>query len=664
MSKKTYVLQNPYVVVGLAAAFLLGGCATVEVVPLSASEVVEKSQADRKLAQSEVEPIKDAISLEEAIARALKYNLDRRTRSMEESLALGQLDVSKFDMLPKLLATIGYRHRSEYSMTRAIDSITGAPSLANPSISSDKQSTTQDLGLSWSLLDFGLSYYAAKQNADRVLIAAERRRKAMHLLMQDVRAAFWRAASAQRLRADVRAATVAAEDALVDARKAEEERLRSPLDSLRYQRQVLENLRLLEAIDQELATAKTDLASLINAPLSADLKVLEPSYALSAAMLNVPVGSLESIAIENNADLREQFYNTRIAAEETRRILLRLFPNLNLNYTLKRDDDRFLIHQGWNEAGAQLSYNFLGLFSIPAQMRLADAGVALADQRRMATQLGVLAQVHIARLQYASTMQQFARADEIWKVDDKINQHVGAREKAETQSKLDKVGSHTTAILSQLRRYQALAQANAAASKLQATLGMEPEVGDVGETSLAELQTSIGAALRAWEEGRLPGGAAVPQQRSEVPQPTPALSQAVETPAAEPPAKPVLTQQPVDSVAKALSEPSEALVRSRISGWLASWAAKDAKSYRAYYAAAQDVSEINKRVERWTRSGDISVAAEDIRVTAVETDRVRTQFRQHYRSAIYRDSVVKVLDWTLENGRWVISAEAAQAAGS
>jgi outer membrane protein TolC len=439
------------------------------------------------MAAAEVEPIRGPISLEEAIARALKYNLDRRTKMMEEALALSQLDVSRYDMLPKVVAAAGYTARSEYPITRSEDSVTGAPSLANPSISSDRQHLVGDLGLTWNLLDFGVSYLNAKQNADRVLVAAERRRKAMHLLIQDVRTAFWRAAGAQKLRNDVRAAIALAEEALTDARQAETERVRSPLDSLRYQRQVLENVRLLEAIDHDLATAQVELAHLINAPLSLDLRVAEPGDSLSRVLLEMPVERMEETAILRNADLREQFYGARIAREESEKILLRMFPNLSFNFNLRYDSDRFLVHHRWNEAGTQLSYSLLNLLSYPAQKRLAEAGVALADQRRIATQMAVLAQVHVARLQYASAYQQFLRADSIYGVDDRINKIIGAGERAQVQSKLDRVSSNTTTILSLLRRYQALALAHAAASKLQATMGAEPPVPSVQESSLQEL---------------------------------------------------------------------------------------------------------------------------------------------------------------------------------
>jgi outer membrane protein TolC len=487
----------------IGAAAVLAGCANVVPKPVTASEIVAQAGKDRQVAAADIEPIRGPVSLEEAIARALKYNLERRTRMMEEALAVNQLDVSEYDMLPRVVASAGYFDRSEYATTRAIDSVTGAPSLANPSISSDRTHRVLDLGLSWNILDFGLSYFNAKQNADRVLIASERRRKAMHVLIQDVRTAFWRTAGAQKLRNDVRQAIDLAEDALGDARKAEAERVRSPLDSLRYQRQVLENVRLLEAIDHDLSTARVELAHLINAPLAFELQVVEPQEMVSRSLLDVPVERMEEAAILRNADLREQFYGASIARDETHKILLRMFPNLSFNYNLRNDNDRFLVHHNWNEAGAQLSFNLLGLLSAPAQKRMADAGVALADQRRVATQMAVLAQVHVARLQYASAYQQFLRADAIFSVDDRIGKIIGAGAQAQTQSKLDRVSSNTTTILSLLRRYQALALVHAAASKLQASMGAEPDVPGVRDTSLKDL-TGVAAEFLRQTQGNAP----------------------------------------------------------------------------------------------------------------------------------------------------------------
>ena len=493
----------------LAATFGLAGCMSLPV-PFAPQDILEQSSKDREAAQANVEPVQNAITLEEAIARALKYNLERRTRMMEEALAFKNFDVSRYDMLPKFMAQAGYHYRNNDLITEAVDSVTGQPSLSNPYISSERKHTTEDLGLTWNLLDFGVSYFNAKQNGDRVLIAAERRRKAMHILIQDVTGAFWRTASAQKLNTQVRQAILSAEQALADSRRSEAEKLRSPLDALKYQRQLLENLKLLEGVEQELASARIELANLLNVPLAVDLKVVEPSETIATKVMTLPIDRLEAVAIMQNADLREQYYNARIAAEEGKKVIARMFPNIILNYTWKYDNDKYLINQNWREAGAAISFNLFNLLSAPAQLQMADAGVALADQRRVATQMALLAQMHIARLQYAFAVQQFSRADSMWLVDERINSHTVNREKAEAQGRLESVANNTAAILSLLRRYQALSQVHAAAGKLQATLGMEPEIGSVREMPLVELTAAVRRSLQEWGEGRLPEPAVQP----------------------------------------------------------------------------------------------------------------------------------------------------------
>jgi hypothetical protein len=144
------------------------------------------------------------------------------------------------------------------------------------------------------------------------------------------------------------------------------------------------------------------------------------------------------------------------------------------------------------------------LLAAPAQMRLAEAGVALAQQRRMAIQMTVLTQLHIARLQYANAARQFERADAIARVDGRITQHIINQEQALKQSQSERVAQQTANVLSQLRRYQALSNAQSASSRLQATLGLEPAVAAAGAMPLASLSAEVARALKDWDEARLP----------------------------------------------------------------------------------------------------------------------------------------------------------------
>ena len=478
-------------------ALAFSACSSIQPAPLAAADLASSTRADAQAMHQGNDPIAGALTLEEAMARALKYNLFRRGKMMEEALALNQLDASRFDMLPKVLAQAGYNWRDNDKISQSRDATTGLLSPAR-FVSQDREHTTHGLEFSWSLLDLSLGYYGARQGADRVLIATEKRRKAMHLLMQDVRTAYFRAVAAQKLRDDIARTIVLAEDALKESRTAEAQRVRSPLDSLRYQRQLLENVRLLEAIGQELSAAQVELAQLVNAPLGKTLVLADQGVRdIGEQLLRMPVAKMEESVLAHNPDLREAHYNSRIAREEVRRTIARLFPGVSLNWGVRYDSDSYLVNRDWQEAGLQVSFNLFNLISGPSQVKLAEAGVALADQRRVTMQMAVLTQMHLARLGLQNARDQFTRADAIWSVDQKIAEMVKSREAAQTQSKLDVVSNATSATLGLLRRYQALAQVQAAENRLLATLGMDPQVGSVDDLSVAQIRDALGKQFDA-----------------------------------------------------------------------------------------------------------------------------------------------------------------------
>lgn len=494
--KNNTILRLSVLSVAIGALLAVGGCA-VQPKPLTTDEVTRINQSDRAAAQRDMPAISGALSLEEAIARALKYNLDHRTRLMEQALATGQLEAGRFDMLPRLLANAGYNWRDKENIREAIDSVTGAPSLANPYISSEKEHTTADLGLSWNLLDFGASYYSAQQNADRLLIAQERRRKAMHSLIQNVRTAFWRAVAAEKLGDQLRTTLSEAEQALEDSRKVSAERIKAPGEALRYQRNLLENLRLLETVERELASARIELAGLIGAPPGSPIRLREPAQ-VQLTPLNLPVERMEELALVHNADLREQFYNARIAATNTRKSLLRLLPGLSFDYAYRSDSDRYLINDQWRDASVRVSFNLFNLLSGPAELKAAELGVSVAEARRMALQMTVLTQVHLTRHQYDDALRQYRRADAIHDVDTRLADLARSQEQSQMTSRLDRISTNVTAILSTARRYQAMAKVHEAASRVQAVLGVEPAFGSLDDTDLATLQGQIAASLDDW----------------------------------------------------------------------------------------------------------------------------------------------------------------------
>ena len=481
-------------VLAIGASLFLGGC-SVNPKPFTPEELVSTNRADKAQAERDMAPITGPITLEEAIARGLKYNLDHRIRIYEQALATGQLEAGRYDMLPRILLDAGYAWRDKDS-TRSSEDPAG--NIINSQyISTESKHTTADLGFYWNVIDFGVGYYNAKESADRVLIAVERRRRAMHTLIQSVRTAFWRAAAAEKLSEQVRATIKDGEAALQNSRRVLQEQVKSPGDALRFQRNLLENLRLLENVERELAASRIELATLIGATPGTRIQLREPAVSNLDA-LNTPIEKMEEIALTRNADLREQHYNARIAAIETRRALVKLIPGISFNYIYHYDDDKYLIHNRWADAGFRVSFNLFNLLSAPSRLNAAKLGVSVAEAKRMAMQMSVLTQVHLARHQYDDALRQYQRSDAIYEVDNRLAGLAVSQERSQMGDVLARISANVTSILSDVRRYHAMAKVHEAASKVQATLGLEPEIGSLDEIDLPTLQKQIEETLYHW----------------------------------------------------------------------------------------------------------------------------------------------------------------------
>lgn len=178
-------------------ALAISGCAVTSQ-PIERSVSEQRAQSDLQAMFADQEPLNGPLTLHEAMARAVKYNLEARLKVMEHALAERQLDLATFDMLPRMALSAGYAGRNNVSASSSRSIETGSQSL-EPSTSQDRDRGVADLTMVWNVLDFGVSYMSAKQQADQRLIVEERRRKVIHTITQDVRSAYWRAVAAERL---------------------------------------------------------------------------------------------------------------------------------------------------------------------------------------------------------------------------------------------------------------------------------------------------------------------------------------------------------------------------------------------------------------------------------------------------------------------------------
>lgn len=505
MSQRVHASFKP-TLSALALTLFLAGCSSLNPVALEAQAVRDRAAADRVKMFDQQEPIAAAITLEEAVARSLKYNLDLRLKKMEVAVNEQLHDVSKYDMLPSLVAGAGYKERNNYAggASRTLFSPKGSrPSEyvsenTNYSTTSEMARKLGSVEFSWNVLDFGVSYYRAKQRADEFLISQERKRRVIQTTIHDVRYAFWRALAAQRLAGEAETIMAQAEQAIEQSRASEQRGAMPVQTALAYQRALVDAVALLNTRRQELDFAKAELAALMSTPTSQFTLADTAEQALPALPTNLAV--LEDTALLNRPELREEDLKKRISGDETRRQLMQAFPNLTLGLGAQYDSNSLLYNNDWVDSSARISWNLLRVLSAPAVKKAGERQLEVDDARRQALSMAIMTQTRIAALRYGLAKSDLELAQKSLNVDARVAQVAksGVTSKAETE--LELVRANARAAVSKYQRAIAYANAAAAFARIQHSLGQEFELGAIDQLSVAELAANVGTSLAAAEK--------------------------------------------------------------------------------------------------------------------------------------------------------------------
>lgn len=532
------------ILIGLLAA----GC-FMKPVPLKQDEMINRAVKDMDGLYKEQEPVLAPLSLEESMARALKYNLDHRLKLMEDALALRQFDLSRYDMLPQLITHAGYSSRDQYNASSSMNVFTNQESLA-PSTSQDKNRFSADLTFTWNVLDFGVSYFQARQQSDRAMIMTERRRKVIHTIMQQVRYAYWMALGSQQLEKRCLELLKDVEQALEDSKMIEEEKLRSPMETLTYRKTLLEILRQLEAFRDELAQANTRLGSLINLPLGQSLRLAVPS-SMNIPQIPEGLGQMEYRALLMRPEIREADYNDRISADEVKKSIARMLPGIELSAGINYDTNSFLVWNNWLEGGLRVTWNLLNLIKGPIQYKVATAHTEMTAAQRLALSMAVLTQVHLSYHDFFSRKRQYDLSRQLQLVESGIHEQTQNALKSGSQNRLVGIRTATTSMMAEFRSFQNYAALQNAYGQIIATLGVDPLPETVQGHDVKTLTDAIRQSLdNSWaplpiDQQRLKGKPAFQTKVSEIQTVKPTAPVAANLPETvkNEPATPLLVQQ-------------------------------------------------------------------------------------------------------------------------
>ncbi len=474
----------------LSTALVVCGC-TVTPKPLDQQALAKIADSNMARVVSAQEPVTGSIDVYEAIARALKYNLDQRVELMQEAVNLRELNLAGYQGLPNLVANSGYTGRNNVLASSSTSVLTGQQSL-EPSTSTDKDMLDSDITLSWNVLDFGLSYARAQQAADKVLMQREERRKALNRIVEDVRTAYWRAVASEKLLSRLNALEGKTRKAIADSRALADERQTSPVAALTYERELLEIRREAEQIEGDLRIARSQLAALMNVPPGSNFRLSGDRPGMGKPPLDVDSRKLIRVAMMNRPEVRDVAYRLRSNEKELDAALIETLPGINVFIGPSVSTNSFLYNDNWLGWGAQASWNLLKVFQYPEKKRLVEAQAALLDERSLALTMAIMTQVHVSRARYVHAAKELSTAGALKSVQHRLLDQIQASTTTEQTSEQTLIREEMNTIVSDVRYDLAYANLQNAYANIYASIGLDayPAV-DIDRASVSQIKEAL-----------------------------------------------------------------------------------------------------------------------------------------------------------------------------
>jgi outer membrane protein TolC len=488
------ILKNLAWVMGVGIVCLTVGCAVIPV-PLTPEDLERRVQDDLTQLTQYQEPVSRSITLYEAMARAIRFNLEARVQGLKEMVAHRQLELAHYDLLPKVVADAGYTGRSNFAGAQSRSLLSGQTSL-EPSTSSEKNVFTANLTLSWDILDFGLSYVRAQQASNDVLIAEEDKRRIANRVIQEVRAAFWKALGAERVLGRLSFLDDWVSHALGEAQIIRARALETPLTSLQYERELLQAQQEIQQLHQDLSVSRIQLGELMNLEPGEPYELVQPERTPPASKVRENLEELERKALLNRPELRSVDYQKRINAKETKVAILELLPSLNVYLGENYDSNSFLFNNNWLSYGAKVSWNLLNVFRHPTRLQVIDAQKEVLNAQSLALTMTIMTQVHVAVAQYEASLEDVKLTQRYFDTQMKIADHVNQSWSLNRLSEHMVIREKVQGLLAELRYEMALAKLEMAYANLLAAIGEDPFPVTLSDEEVDQL---AGELQQRWE---------------------------------------------------------------------------------------------------------------------------------------------------------------------
>jgi cell division septation protein DedD len=487
--KNKYAVSMWFSMLGTVMSVLLviGGCAntnpsssTYTATPYAIQSKKPAQKTVVKQLDNRYAPIM-TLSLEEVMARSVKYNLAYRMKHIEDYQARQIEDMAAQNRAVGEPKMAGSQFRAPSDSLKKLSKI-GLSGGYMPVTEEDGNSyqshsvgsTADHLAAVWNLLDSGVNKYNLQRLSGDGQVLYELRRKIIQNLMQEARTSYWKAVAAQQSMAEVGLILEMANESMEKAKAIEKKGKRFPTEILKYQITMLDVIRKLEQLRSELQMAQTELTTLIKHDTTIPLKLLDSSQEQGVdAKLPLSLRQFEQLALMLRPELQTEQATNSVNIDDTRKAIVRVMSDLHLSFPERVEDNPALGNKKWESAGIRLAGNLFNLGEISWKQNLVNIGAGQKVTVPLAVSMAIVAQTNIAYFEYLSA--KIAREKHLgyYKKSLPIKSYVSSQGIQWAFDHLAYVRKTSKEVLDRVQHYENHARFQNSVGRLQSSIGFD-----------------------------------------------------------------------------------------------------------------------------------------------------------------------------------------------
>ena len=458
------------------------------------------SSADLEKIYQEVSVPDHPLTLDHIIQVALDQNLEVRLREQELAIQRETTTAEKLRQLPSLTASGEYSYRDENTASTSESVIDGTPASIG-SISTDQHTKKFDITLAWSILDFGLSYYKAKREANKTILLRLQHQRMQQNMIFDIVRAYWRTIVAKRAALGAEILIEMAEKTQVDLRRQIDRKIISEIEGLTNENRLIDMQIKLQIFQNEYNSAIAELAQFMGLAPGTQFE-LAAADLLPVGDLNVNLKQLEDEAIHNRPELFAQDVEEQIQVDDVKATILQMFPNLNLFAGENYNGDSHLLNSNWLSVGAQASWNLLSIPSLAHEVQATKGRQQLVQRTRLTESVAILTQVHLAYINHMDTIKQYELAKELYAVKTRLLEAAKKEQEQGVFHGADILEFQVEALFARINTLKAYAEVQVGLERVGNSVGLPMKYGgELRRVAYASQETDInGVAVNAEQE--------------------------------------------------------------------------------------------------------------------------------------------------------------------